>query len=81
MFDQETAPKKLVSIPIAEISHREGSSFRKFVAEDLRDDAQSAGMVTPSHSYADDPAGSIPPMPMSPGSPGGSTTSPHHSPS
>eukprot|EP00672_Neobodo_designis_P028901 CAMPEP_0174835510 /NCGR_PEP_ID=MMETSP1114-20130205/5443_1 /TAXON_ID=312471 /ORGANISM="Neobodo designis, Strain CCAP 1951/1" /LENGTH=589 /DNA_ID=CAMNT_0016069461 /DNA_START=191 /DNA_END=1960 /DNA_ORIENTATION=+ len=70
MFDQETNPKKLVSIPVAEISHREGSSFRRFVTEDLREDAASAGMITPSHTFAEDPSGlQIPPMPVAGGSP------------
>lgn len=38
MFDQYVAPKKLVSLPVSEMSHRAGSHFKRFVEEDLRDD-------------------------------------------
>lgn len=51
MFDQESNPRKLVSIPILEISHREGSSFRRFVAEDLREGMDSQGRTTPQNSF------------------------------
>ncbi|KAH9578052.1 Deaminase [Trypanosoma melophagium] len=37
MFDSTENPKKLVSLPINEISHRDGSGFKKFI-EDLRDE-------------------------------------------
>jgi hypothetical protein len=37
MFDQQTNPRKLVALPISEISHREGSQFRRFLTEDVRD--------------------------------------------
>lgn len=36
MFDQVRDPKKLVCIPVQEISHREGSNFKRFIQEDLR---------------------------------------------
>eukprot|EP00455_Lapot_gusevi_P007698 TRINITY_DN13290_c0_g1_i4.p2 TRINITY_DN13290_c0_g1~~TRINITY_DN13290_c0_g1_i4.p2 ORF type:complete len:104 (+),score=16.64 TRINITY_DN13290_c0_g1_i4:246-557(+) len=36
MFDQVREPKKLVCIPVQEISHREGSNFKRFIQEDLR---------------------------------------------
>lgn len=36
MFDA-TIPRKIVFLPVPEISHRDGSSFKKFVARDLRD--------------------------------------------
>jgi hypothetical protein len=37
MFDAVTNPRKLVCLPVQEISHREGASFKRFVEEDLRD--------------------------------------------
>lgn len=38
MFDAYDNPKKLVTIPISEISLRAGSVFRRFVEEDLKDE-------------------------------------------
>lgn len=35
MFDA-TVPKKIVYLPVQEISHRDGHSFKRFVAQDLR---------------------------------------------
>ncbi|ORC85616.1 uncharacterized protein TM35_000342280 [Trypanosoma theileri] len=37
MFDSTEDPKRLVSLPLNEISHRDGSVFKKFI-EDLRDE-------------------------------------------
>lgn len=65
MFDQEANPRKLVALPVSEISHREGSHFRKFVAEDLRDDGMSNGNATPALSMTfDAEAAQIPPAPV-----------------
>ncbi len=36
MFDQIDHPKKLVCMNFHEISHRQGTMFKKFVEEDLR---------------------------------------------
>ncbi|KEG14667.1 hypothetical protein DQ04_00351040 [Trypanosoma grayi] len=37
MFDSTTNPKKLVCLPITEISHRDGRSFKKFIS-DMREE-------------------------------------------
>ena len=37
MFDAVCNPRKLVCLPVQEISHREGASFKRFVEEDLKD--------------------------------------------
>lgn len=37
MFDA-AMPRKIVYLPIPEISNRDGSSFKRFVASDLRTD-------------------------------------------
>jgi hypothetical protein len=39
MFDQESNPRKLTALPVAEISHRGSTTFRKWVNEELRDGA------------------------------------------
>lgn len=36
MFDAVSNPRKLVCLPVQEISHRDGASFKRFVSEDLR---------------------------------------------
>lgn len=38
MFDAESNVRKLVCIPVSEISHRDGTSFRRFVEEDVHDE-------------------------------------------
>ena len=38
MFDGEHDPRKLVMIPILEMSHREGATFRRFLEDDVRGD-------------------------------------------
>ena len=43
MFDVEENPRKLVVMPVTEMSNRDGANFKRFVEEDLRDDDGDRG--------------------------------------
>lgn len=59
MFDRAVAPSQLVGMPVTEISHRDGATFKRFVAEDLKEGQTAAGPSGVHVSAAESRSGSI----------------------